>query len=765
MRVRIPPRALRDAAEPACPFHGPMAVSTYPEVMRGARLIAAAATVVIAASVLVLPPAVADDGPAPPPGPDVVGLVVTREPGTSARRAQALVAEQVGDSLGRTPVAPGVTAVMVPGLSATDAAVAVRDLAGTDGIRQVGIDTRVSPDATPNDPRFAEQWALTSPVSGAAAELAWDRTSGVGQVIAVVDSGITAHEDLNANLIPGYDLVEDPVVANDGNGRDPDPSDPGDWVSAADQVSHPDLFGDCATQPSSWHGTHVAGIAAAVRNNGKGISGIAPAARIQPVRALGKCGGKMSDVAAAITWASGGEVPGLPVNPTPADVINLSVSSAVTCQPFLQAAIDGALSRGTSVVASAGNNARPFSQSSPGGCYDVIAVGALTTAGNRAAYSNYGVTGRDLPLFAGGGVTGNSGTAVLSTINLGATTPTTAGYAAYAGTSMAAPLVAGAAALLRAHTGMGPAAVAEHLRDTARRFPATSNCTGSCGAGMLDANAALVTSPGLPLAPTGLTVSAADSAVVAAWEEPTNPGTAAIIGYDLEYRPDGGQWTAVNTLWSSTLRQRIVYALTNGVGYQVRVAARNVFGSGPWAESGMVTPLALPGGVRIRSVRYPSKTSARLRLRLPVQPLSGMQYRLTPVGQRPLEWQQVPLGGTLRLRGLSKGVRHAVAVRVFNALGAGPSAARTIATPVRPGAVRSLTVERKGRKATVTWREPRRTGMRVRYRLRIGRSGPWRNTSQVSVVLRAVPAGPLPVQVQAWNEAGRGPVVSIVKRK
>lgn len=767
MRVRIPPRAQPATVEPGCLLPSPTLVSTYPEGMRGVRLIAAAATVGIAAGVLALPPATAADHPASPGEEiaEVVGLVVTRAPGTSAKRAQALVAEQVGDTLGRNPVAPGVTAVAVPGLSPAEAVRVARALGAADGVEQVGVDTLVHPDATPNDPRFAEQWSLTSPVSGAAVQPAWDRTTGQGQVIAVLDSGITAHEDLDGNLVAGYDLVEDPVVANDGDGRDPDPADPGDWVSAQDQATHPDLFGDCVRQASSWHGTHVAGIAAAVQNNGKGITGVAPSARIQPVRVLGKCGGKMSDVAAAITWASGGEVPGLPLNPTPAHVINLSVSSAVACQPFVQSAIDDALSRGTTVVASAGNSGGPFTQSSPGGCYDVIAVGALTSTGNRAAYSNYGVPGRDLPLFAGGGVAGTSASAVLSTVNLGTTTPTTSGYAAYAGTSMAAPMAAGAAALLQAHTGMSPAAVAEHLRDTARRFPAGSGCTGSCGAGILDVHAALVTAPGLPLAPTGLTVSAADSAVVAAWDEPASPGTAPIIGYDLQYRPAGGQWITVSSLWPSTLRQRIVYSLINGVDYQVRVAARSVFGAGPWAESAVVTPLALPGGLQIRAVTYPSKTSARLRLRLPVQALTGLQYRVAPTGQRPAQWQQAALGDTLRLRGLPKGVRHTVQVRVFNALGAGPPSSRIVATPVRPGAVRSLRVRRGARKATVTWAAPRRTGMKVRYRVRIGKSGPWRKTSRSSVVLRGLPAGPLALQVQAWNEAGRGPIVSFVKRK
>lgn len=761
MRVQIPPRALRPSPmDPKPELHSHIRMSAYPGLMRGAPLLAAAATISVAA-VLTPVPAMAQPEPSP-----VVGLVVTREPGTSARTAQALVADELGEVGARTPVAPGVTAVSVPSLDPARAVQAAKSLADADGIAQVDLDTRVLPDAIPDDPAFTEQWALTDPLVGASAVPAWDLTTGAGQVIAVIDTGITVHEDLSANVVQGYDMIEDPVVANDGDGRDFDPADEGDWLTSSEISAYPDQFDGCPVQPrSSWHGTHVAGIAAAVSQNGKGVAGIAPGARIQPIRALGKCGGTMSDIAAAITWASGGEVPGLPLNPTPADVINLSVSSAATCQPFVQAAIDGALSRGSAVVASAGNGARAFTAASPAGCYDIITVGAVDRLGNRAAYSNFGVAGRDLPLFAPGGVNGSSAVSVLSTVNLGATLPTIDGYATSYGTSMAAPLVAGGVALLRAHTGMGPAAVAEHLRDTSRRFPASSNCTGSCGAGILDVNAALKTPPRLPQAPGAVTASPADATMAVTWAAPADPGSADVIGYDVEYRELGGTWIPAGGLWPSTLRHRVVLGLTNGVGYQARVAARTVFGPGPWAQSNIVTPRALPGSVRIQSVRYPNKTSARLALRLPHESLVGIQYRLTRTGRSPQDWRDTTAARTLRLSGLKRGVRYTVEVRAYNETGAGPTSPQDIATPVKPGKIRGLTVKRSGAKARVEWREPKRTGLRIRYLVRAGQGQPWQPTKKTTVVLRKVPSGPVRFQVRARNEAGRGPIGSILKRR
>jgi subtilisin family serine protease len=698
----------------------------------------------------------------------VVGLVVTREPGTSAARAQRLVAAQVGEVEGRVPVAPGVTAVRVDGLTLPEAVEAMRALRDEQEVADVGIDTRVVPDALPNDPRFGDQWALdpNNTLSGIDVVPAWSRTKGAGQVIAVIDSGITAHPELDAHVLPGYDMISEPVVAHDGDGRDADPADTGDWLTFQEVQAHPEVFEGCSVQSeSSWHGTHVAGLAAAVQGNAEGISGVAPDAWILPVRALGKCGGTMSDIAAAITWASGGDVPGVAVNPAPADVINLSVSSSATCQPFVQAAIDGALQRGTSVVVSAGNSSRPFTQTSPAGCYDVIAAGAVDRSGNRAPYSNYGVAGRDLPLFAPGGLNSPSAAVgMLSTVNLGGTVPAGPGYGVESGTSMAAPLVSGAAALLRAHSGMGPLAVAEHLRDTAARFPAGSTCTGSCGAGILDVDAALTTSPRLPGQTGQVSVMPADAAVALSWEAPDDTGSAPIIGYDVEFRPAGGQWAAVDSVWQSTLRERIVSGLTNDVTYQFRVAGRTLFGAGPWRESAAVTPRALPGPVQIQSVRYPSKTSARLALGLPGGGPVGVQYRVTGPGARPGPWRTRAATPRLTVKGLAKGVRTTVEVRAYNEVGAGATASRVVATPVKPSGVRGLRMVRKASRVTVSWSQPRRTGLTVRYRIRAGGTGPWQKTSRTSITLRRA-AGVTRVDVQARNETGLGPVMTVRKRK
>lgn len=713
----------------------------------------------LAAAALAAPSATASE-----PSDEVVGLVVTREPGTTAAQAQARVADEVGADTTRSPVAPGVTAVSVPDLSLDDARRAARELEQLDGIESVGIDTRVRPDAVVDDPRFTEQWSLTDPVSGMGAPAAWSVTQGAGAVIAVIDSGITSHEDLAGHVLDGYDMVTDPVVANDGDSRDPDPSDPGDWVESSDVNAHPDLFDATCLGDSTWHGTHVAGLAAAVTDNGKGIAGMAPQASILPVRALGKCGGRMSDIAAGITWASGGDVPGVPANPRPAHVINLSVSSTATCQPYVQAAIDGAIARGTTVVASAGNKSAPITNYSPANCYDVITVGALARNGKRAAYSNYGVAGRDLPIFAPGGLEGSSASALLSTVNAGIKAPTAAldQYAAYPGTSMAAPLVAGAAALLRTKTGMPPLAIIEHLRDTVRPFPAGGNCTGSCGAGIVDINAALSTEPGLPQPPTGLKVMAADGALSAEWTPPKDTGTAPINGYAIQYRAGSGQWLSADTAWNSTLPRKVVGGLSNGVPYEIRVATRTVFGVSEWTQSATVTPLGLPGAVKITKVKYPTKKSVRLSVRTPVDPFDAMQYRVTREGSLPAQWLERPAGPLLL--SVPKGVRHTVEVRVVNGLGAGPTAAQVVATPVAPGAARSLTAKRSGSRAVLRWSPPKRTGLTLRYQVRVGQ-GPWRTTEATKITLRGIKTGPAVFQVRTRNEVGRGPVASLTKRK
>jgi serine protease len=332
--------------------------------------------------------------------------------------------------------------------------------------------------ATPTDPRYTDQWHYYDTVGGLRLPAAWDISTGTGVVVAVIDTGYRPHADLSGQFLPGYDFISTAAIGNDGNGRDSDATDPGDGLTAG-ACSGGQPFSD---QPSSWHGTHVAGTIAARTNNGTGVAGVAYNAKILPVRVLGKCGGYTSDIADAITWASGGTVAGVPANPNKARVLNLSLGGGGACSATMQNAVNGARSRGAVVVAAAGNSAMDVSNASPANCTGVIAVAATGRTGGRARYSNFGA----LVAVAAPGGDGASG--VLSTLNSGRSGPLADTYAAYQGTSMAAPHVAGVAALMFAlNTNLTPDEIATRLKSTARAFPAS--CTG-CGTGIVDAAAA-----------------------------------------------------------------------------------------------------------------------------------------------------------------------------------------------------------------------------------------------------------------------------------
>jgi len=343
--------------------------------------------------------------------------------------------------------------------------------------------------ATPNDTQYASQWHYYENTGGLRGPAAWDQADGTGVVVAVLDTGFRPHVDLNANILPGYDMISDTFIGNDGNGRDSDARDPGDWVAV----------GACGggqptrAQNSSWHGTHVAGTIAAVTNNNSGVAGVAYRAKVVPVRVLGKCGGYTSDIADGIIWASGGTVAGVPANANPAKVINMSLGGAGACDSTTQAAINSARSRGTVVVIAAGNDNDNANNYNPGNCAGVVNVASTNRNGGRASYSNFG-TSIDVAAPGGSMSSANDSNGVLSTYNTGTTTPGSDSYGYSQGTSMAAPHVAGVAALiLQKKPTATPDEVESLLKTTTRTFPAT--CT-NCGTGIVDAAAAVTKAAG-----------------------------------------------------------------------------------------------------------------------------------------------------------------------------------------------------------------------------------------------------------------------------
>ncbi|MGF6493765.1 serine protease [Luteibacter sp. 621] len=336
---------------------------------------------------------------------------------------------------------------------------------------------------------------------------AWNLSDGTGVTVAVLDTGITNHPDIDLSLADaGYDFIVDSYVSGRStDGRVPGGWDLGDWTTDDKYLA---TNGGCVdannpAEDSSWHGTHVSGNVAELTNNTTGMAGIAYKAKVLPVRVLGHCGGYSSDIADAIVWASGGHVDGVPDNTHPAQVINMSLGGEGKCSDddVTADAITGAIGRGTTVVVAAGNENDDTANYSPSSCPGVIAVASNGITGKRAYYSNYG-TGVAISA-PGGGVYANdaaSGTVVSagfswSAINDGTHEPTTADYGGMAGTSQATPHVTGTVALmLAAVKGASlptptPAQIRTLLTSTAHAFPSTPD--KAIGAGIVDAYAAV----------------------------------------------------------------------------------------------------------------------------------------------------------------------------------------------------------------------------------------------------------------------------------
>lgn len=344
---------------------------------------------------------------------------------------------------------------------------------------------------------------------------AWQGTlGGTRPVVAVLDTGVTVHEDLGGALLPGRDFVSTVEYANDGDGWDDDPSDPGDWVSEADRQARPGLFADCEAQDSSWHGTIIAGLLAADTDNGLGVAAINWRGRVLPVRVAGKCGAEVADIIDGMRWAAGLPVLDdagreLPLNPNPARIINISFGSQSACNTAYQEAIDELASLGAVVVAAAGNEHGSVSR--PANCRRVVGVAALNRDGFKASYSNFGTqltvatVGGDPRLIGGWGFElGDDG--LLTVSNDGLRGPGTGRYGRDAGTSFAAPVVAGVIGLMLDRNprlsvsqliaglrlSARPHVVSPTLPSCSPQTPGRCICsTTTCGAGILDAATAL----------------------------------------------------------------------------------------------------------------------------------------------------------------------------------------------------------------------------------------------------------------------------------
>ncbi|MDT8305316.1 MAG: S8 family serine peptidase [Anaerolineae bacterium] len=351
-------------------------------------------------------------------------------------------------------------------------------------------DSRLFPLAEwPDDPEYLNQWHYFD-TYGINAPAAWEITIGSSSIrIAVIDTGITDHADLAGRWLGGYDFISNLAVANDGDLRDSDPRDPGDWVVANE------CYAGSQVHASSWHGTHVAGTIGAKTHNGLGVAGVNWVSPIVPVRVMGKCGGYLSDIVDGLRWAAGLAVTGLPANGNPARVLNMSLGAPGECHTSYQGAIDAANAAGAIIVVAAGNSNLnlDISDYQPANCNGVITVAATDRGGDRAYYSNYG---RTVDISAPGGENVPSPSyAVLSTLNSGLTVPTTDTYVYYQGTSMSAPQVAGVISLLLSFDPtLTRAEIVALLQETARPFPAGSSCTTAiCGSGIVNAGAALAT--------------------------------------------------------------------------------------------------------------------------------------------------------------------------------------------------------------------------------------------------------------------------------
>ncbi len=406
--------------------------------------------------------------------------------------------EKLGSATG-TPLrhlremALGADVVATEATSAADAERVLAQIVVQPDVQFAEIDRRVHAfQAQPpvNDLFALQQHYLANDPTAISAYAAWEVTRGSANVVvAVVDSGYRPHAGMAGRILPGYNMISDVFTANDGGARDDDATDPGDWVLASEAMA------GCTAHDSIWHGTSVAGIIGANTNDGAWTAGIDWNAKILPVRVIGKCGGFDSDLVDGIAWAAGLPVPGVPANPTPAHVINLSLGGTQSCPPAFPLVAAAAYAHGVTraIVAAAGNESQDVSSDSPANCSGYYAIASTTRySGKLSNFSNFGA---GITVSAPGGAANfrTPADSVLVLSNTGTTISANDAVVSEGGTSFSAPMVAGTISLMLAVAPqLTPDQVHAIIVSTAKPFPATSDCTTDrCGAGIVDAGAAV----------------------------------------------------------------------------------------------------------------------------------------------------------------------------------------------------------------------------------------------------------------------------------
>jgi serine protease len=450
----------------------------------------------------------------------------------------------------------GLEVLQAPNLNQTQTLELAQTLAARADVIFAEPDRIIKAFTAPNDPSFPAQWNLQP---RAAAQLGsvnppadWATLPDTSSlIVAVLDSGIlfdptqpsASHPDFG-QILPGYDFISDAAVAEDGDARDANAFDSG--------------------SSAEFHGSFVAGLVAATQNNALGIAGLSNA-RILPVRAIGSSGGALSDLLDAMLWAVGEPVAGVPSNPNPADVLNLSLGSSSACSQAEQVVINRilALPNRPVIVAAAGNDNTNVTNASPASCAGIISVGAVNRNAERANYSNFGSS---ITIMAAGGERNSSNQfeAGLAITSLGKSSAVF-GTRLNVGTSFAAPQVAALVAMMKVSrankTEIDSLRAKDILRRTAVPISALScNRPNSfeCGAGLVDVVAALSMAqgvlPDLPdftiqLEPSSLSLTRGESRTIKISINRLT-GFSQRLGFVLEQIGTGftGSFTALSTI-------------------------------------------------------------------------------------------------------------------------------------------------------------------------------------------------------------------------